>query len=144
MWHQWINHNFMTLREYFLCEKKKIMTSFNNFCSSMWVFDVRSRQYHNTCMWCSWCRSRCSDVEPEALRCGNDLQTCLRRLRQSGWHAQYHQLDLRCLKKCLHSDATVREPSWWRKWRNKDGARTAEVYFIPHLRVCVKCGTEVK
>ncbi len=42
--------------------------------------------------------------------------------------------------------ATVREPSWWRKWRNKDGAWTAEVYFglNPHLRVCVKCGAEVK
>ncbi len=28
-------------------------------------------------------------------------------------------------KHCLHSDATVREPSWWRKLRNKDGVRTA-------------------
>ncbi len=31
MWHQWFNHNFTKLRDYFLCAKKtKIMTLFNN------------------------------------------------------------------------------------------------------------------
>ncbi len=34
MWHQWFNHNFMKLWEYFLCTKKtKIMTLFNAFFS---------------------------------------------------------------------------------------------------------------
>ncbi len=44
MWHQWLNLNFMKLCEYFLCTKKtKIMTLFNNFFSSMSVFNTCSR-----------------------------------------------------------------------------------------------------
>ncbi len=68
--------------------------------------------------------------------------------RTSLTHAQDHLLDLRYVstftsrmrcctrtirsvsKICRHVDR-VREPSWWWKWRNADGARmwTAEVYF---------------
>ncbi len=49
MWHQWFNHNFMKLHEYFLCAKKtKIMTL---LC------------LHDTCVRCCWCRSRRTGVE---------------------------------------------------------------------------------
>ncbi len=48
---------------------------------------------------------------------------------ECGWtsstHAQYHLL----------ACAAVHEPSWWRKWRNADGARTAEYTLASrHLR----------
>ncbi len=59
MWHQWFNRNFMRLREYLLCAKKtKITTSFNNFFSSVSVFNVCSREYHGTCVWCCWSRNK--------------------------------------------------------------------------------------
>ncbi len=50
MWHQQFNCNVMKLRKYFLCAKKKIMTLFCNFFSSLLVFDALSWQYHNACI----------------------------------------------------------------------------------------------
>ncbi len=53
----------MKLREYFLCAKKtKITTLFNNLFSSVSVSAPRSGEYHDTCVWCCWRRSRCSDA----------------------------------------------------------------------------------
>ncbi len=55
MWHQWFNLIFLKLWEYFLCAKKtKIITLFNNFFSSVSVFDALSQEYHDACVWCSW------------------------------------------------------------------------------------------
>ncbi len=43
----------------FLCVKKtKIMTLFNNFLSSTSDFDVRSRWYHDACMYISLLASK--------------------------------------------------------------------------------------
>ncbi len=63
--HVTISGNFMKLREYFSCSKKtQITTLFNNFFSSVSVFSTRSRDYHDVCVRCCWCRSRRSDMEP--------------------------------------------------------------------------------
>ncbi len=37
---------------------------FNNFFSSMSVFDAHSWECHGACVWCCWCRSRHCYVEP--------------------------------------------------------------------------------
>ncbi len=51
MWHQWFNHNVMKLWEYFLYTKKtKITTLFNDFFSSVAVFNACSQQDHYACM----------------------------------------------------------------------------------------------
>ncbi len=51
MWHQWFNHNVMKLWEYFLYAKKtKITTLFNDFFSSVAVFNACSQQDHYACM----------------------------------------------------------------------------------------------
>ncbi len=68
MWHQWFNHKFMKLREYFLCAKKtQITTLFNHFFSSVSVFEAHSQEYHDTCVWCCWHKSRRSDKEHPSL-----------------------------------------------------------------------------
>ncbi len=74
MWHQWFNRNFMKLQEYFLHTNL-----FNNLLSSMSVFDMHSREYHNACMWYCWHRSRHFDVETEcaAPRLQAEECTCM-------------------------------------------------------------------
>ncbi len=62
MWHQWFILNFIKLRECFLCTKIDLF--FNNFLSSVSLFDACSWEYYNAYVWCCWCRSRRSDVEP--------------------------------------------------------------------------------
>ncbi len=47
MWHQWFNHNFVKLQEYFLCAKKKKITLFNHFFSSVSVSATCLWEYHN-------------------------------------------------------------------------------------------------
>ncbi len=45
------------------CAQKLIFFS-NNFLSSVSLFDACSWEYYNAYVWCCWCRSRRSDVEP--------------------------------------------------------------------------------
>ncbi len=63
MWHQWFNLNVMKLWEYLL--KTKITTLFNNFFSSLSVFDAFSREYHNAYVWCCQRRRWRFDAEPK-------------------------------------------------------------------------------
>ncbi len=43
---------------------QKLIFFFNNFLSSVSLFDACSWEYYNAYVWCCWCRSRRSDVEP--------------------------------------------------------------------------------
>ncbi len=64
MWHQRINRNFMKLWEYRLCANKTKIILFNNFSSSVSVFNTCWWKYQDACVWCCWNRSRSSEVEP--------------------------------------------------------------------------------
>ncbi len=129
MWHQWLNCTSVKLQECFLCAKKtKTRTLFNNLFSSVSVFAMHSREYHNACMWCCWCTNqmRCPLFTSRGRRMLNSLQKHVWRFPHRGWpylfEREYTDDELRKMDvprhnagSCVSSTALMRRgTAWWR------------------------------